>query len=136
MRRYGSSLQAQRTRAASSPWVVPAVHLCRRREHQCMKHCLLIDCGSSLQAQRTRVCRVCAINRNRFISAGAENTKYYTVPAAYSPVHLCRRREHVFGGSFKGHICGSSLQAQRTRISGTIPDLEKRFISAGAENTD
>ncbi len=152
----GSSLQAQGTRRCYRPAVsgcrfIPAgagnttapsilfsavaVHPCRRREHPARFRQALLRSGSSLQAQGTLVAGEVYKRVNRFIPAGAGNTKPRALSAPSRAVHPCRRREHAGSEGHGLRPPGSSLQAQGTLEFPGAKWQIKRFIPAGAGNT-
>ena len=109
------SAGAENTLQVLSGKCPPAVHLCGRREHlyQIMRGSGFL--GSSLRAQRTLRVYWSGEDTERFISAGAENTRFCHSHQILTAVHLCGRREHYFWKCRKEFL--------------------PRFISAGAENT-
>ncbi len=115
--------------------IIPPVHPCRRREHRSGTNDISRGVGSSLQAQGTLASFLPVREKGRFIPAGAGNTVMNSMKSVNNPVHPCRRREHVVLSTSTVVSCGSSLQAQGTRIDIQPEILSNRFIPAGAGNT-
>ena len=153
----GSSLQAQGTRLLPLAFLfllrfIPAgagnttqhhsagrnhpVHPCRRREHLASVERAKVPDGSSLQAQGTLDRPPPGQLPDRFIPAGAGNTRNLCSLCRVCTVHPCRRREHINSDPVCLWEIGSSLQAQGTRHLFLDSVLVDRFIPAGAGNTE
>ena len=129
------SAGAENTKRGSIVFSLLSVHLCGRREHHLATLEVNDPSGSSLRAQRTLNKCVVIFPHVRFISAGAENTRLQWRSRAIFSVHLCGRREHISPAVTSSTMVGSSLRAQRTQFKTAAIPSNKRFISAGAENT-
>ena len=112
------------------------VHPRRRGEHCITNSRLWCSIGSSPQARGTR----CVWRRHspphRFIPAGAGNTcrrRPYRQPQA---VHPRRRGEHVGNSLHYAWDHGSSPQARGTLWHRAVYAVRRRFIPAGAGNTN
>ncbi len=113
-----------------------SVHPCGRREHYDDVDLTPQDVGSSLRAQGTLFSGFCGTALCRFIPAGAGNTERYLKPRLVMAVHPCGRREHWPATSWPQPEPGSSLRAQGTHSEQSDRTGKKRFIPAGAGNTE
>ncbi len=153
----GSSPQARGTLATTSPTnrtlrFIPAgagnteplrlaleqaaVHPRRRGEHRKFSNTTSAGRGSSPQARGTPSAPSTKDTPSRFIPAGAGNTFRSAVAASPSPVHPRRRGEHSGIEISLLAAGGSSPQARGTRPGGCPACSCRRFIPAGAGNTD
>jgi len=92
--------------------------------------------GSSPQARGTLISGASKTKKRRFIPAGAGNTQDIAESAVGSTVHPRRRGEHQTDGSHTKTYSGSSPQARGTPYCVYISIDRKRFIPAGAGNTE
>ena len=112
------------------------VHPRRRGEHPEHGHiCDFVD-GSSPQARGTRDRPADRSALDRFIPAGAGNTPRSRNPPPYTAVHPRRRGEHLSAAGAWFASLGSSPQARGTLRRPGSGRWPRRFIPAGAGNTD
>ena len=112
------------------------VHPRRRGEHMRRQVTVELDGGSSPQARGTPATARGPVATHRFIPAGAGNTFLVRIGMAINPVHPRRRGEHRLGQSRLLDSYGSSPQARGT-LGMPIPvQYGRRFIPAGAGNTN
>ena len=112
-----------------------AVHPRWRGEHRRLCRAGNSGCGSSPLARGT-LAQVAKMNvYQRFIPAGAGNTKSFLIPVTMWPVHPRWRGEHVSMGVVKLSPNGSSPLARGTRPGHCYLERGRRFIPAGAGNT-
>ena len=113
-----------------------AVHPRRRGEHIFAQAFEPAEEGSSPQARGTLPFRSSWLRYLRFIPAGAGNTSGCSrAPVAVS-VHPRRRGEHATAANAVLTAIGSSPQARGTHDRGLYVEDDRRFIPAGAGNTD
>ena len=91
--------------------------------------------GSSPQARGTLAPLIDPDRSDRFIPAGAGNTRLDTLEISDTPVHPRRRGEHRIVDAIVPDTCGSSPQARGTLVLIKLVILLTRFIPAGAGNT-
>ena len=91
--------------------------------------------GSSPQARGAQLEHPRQRPSERFIPAGAGNTRGRTAPRSGRAVHPCRRGEHRSGAGRHVLAAGSSPQARGTPTLGSRSRMSGRFIPAGAGNT-
>ena len=120
-------------RRRSSP--ARSVHPRRRGEHQRVIPCPCQTLGSSPQARGTLTDGLPVHVFDRFIPAGAGNTRGRGLARRLRAVHPRRRGEHNSSESLYHDFVGSSQQARGTRRCGAWDDSRWRFIPAGAGNT-
>ncbi len=126
---------AGNTRIAATYRENLSVHPRRRGEHSTAAPCIRPADGSSPQARGTQGARLDYDWQQRFIPAGAGNTRYPKDAPDTQPVHPRRRGEHDLCEHDTLPYGGSSPQARGTRESCGLPLLSWRFIPAGAGNT-
>ena len=112
-----------------------AVHPRRRGEHFRQLANGGGDSGSSPQARGTRLVLLLRHAGQRFIPAGAGNTRRPAAPAPPDTVHPRRRGEHGFVQGGVEEVAGSSPQARGTLDVAEAGRAADRFIPAGAGNT-
>ena len=93
-----------------------SVHPCGRREHLRRSTRSATAGGSSLRAQGTPYSELRSSYSERFIPAGAGNTRVLLMYLKVATVHPCGRREHPSVQAVINNNPGSSLRAQGTRI--------------------
>ena len=91
--------------------------------------------GSSPLARGTLRCREGGDEFGRFIPAGAGNTARMSASNWMASVHPRWRGEHGLEGLEQGGVGGSSPLARGTQRPWHIYGQGKRFIPAGAGNT-
>ena len=132
----GSSPQARGTRRAPGTRpMMRTVHPRRRGEH--VMQSLPDGCihGSSPQARGTHIVVAIQWGMERFIPAGAGNTRALPSCISAGPVHPRRRGEHINNGLKIIFDDGSSPQARGTLEIAAPFVSRNRFIPAGAGNT-
>ena len=111
------------------------VHPRWRGEHATAMDWINTEDGSSPLARGTQVNIARDLERDRFIPAGAGNTRSSRRRTPGGPVHPRWRGEH---DATMAHIMagnGSSPLARGTRRVGSAAQQPERFIPAGAGNT-
>ncbi len=126
---------AGNTIGETSGSVVTAVHPRWRGEHRQFKLLARPGYGSSPLARGTRIQSKTSKIFNRFIPAGAGNTRCCWCRRRSSAVHPRWRGEHVFRLFAEADAYGSSPLARGTPASRRATALSCRFIPAGAGNT-
>ena len=111
------------------------VHPRRRGEHAPQRQPIGNDSGSSPQARGTPHAHATQPRPRRFIPAGAGNTWAQGRRSPLHTVHPRRRGEHQRVSWSASTPPGSSPQARGTRRETKPKDGRKRFIPAGAGNT-
>ena len=112
-----------------------SVHPRRRGEHHISRSVYPDFRGSSPQARGTRQAPQPAPASGRFIPAGAGNTSQHYGCMAGPQVHPRRRGEHFTSLFDPQKISGSSPQARGTLSLSNLCNSHRRFIPAGAGNT-
>ena len=126
---------AGNTRRRSAFSGVPAVYPRWRGEHALIRTHWQPFAGLSPLARGTRTAHICWFGSDRFIPAGAGNTRS-SLSLQYSPTVYPRwRGEHVFTPSGDVVITGLSPLARGTHFHYVDNSVQTRFIPAGAGNT-
>ena len=126
---------AGNTRGAVSKINKPAVYPRWRGEHFLA---VILRCGAvglSPLARGTHPVIKCRWVRERFIPAGAGNTRRPAWPQPDLPVYPRWRGEHADPSEVADFIGGLSPLARGTRFHNISGELVRRFIPAGAGNT-
>jgi len=113
-----------------------AVHPRGRGEHDAKLGKRVGDIGSSPRARGTPDPRRRASGVVRFIPAGAGNTVAFGTPNPCRPVHPRGRGEHMGIPSLGSGAIGSSPRARGTLHRRAAAGAPRRFIPAGAGNTN
>ena len=126
---------AGNTSSCKNPCASSPVHPRGRGEHDGLLLGSQFGGGSSPRARGTpqHLDRQAAVER--FIPAGAGNTRPTAAPRARTPVHPRGRGEHCSSGLPGGLSGGSSPRARGTPRQGQQRADRRRFIPAGAGNT-
>jgi len=112
------------------------VHPRGRGEHKKAKSEGNEGVGSSPRARGTPALELHAWLQDRFIPAGAGNTSTPDRAGSRSAVHPRGRGEHAFACFTASVAAGSSPRARGTLHPGAAAGKPRRFIPAGAGNTD
>ena len=111
------------------------VHPRRRGEHYASLSAVVRSVGSSPQARGTHTAVYQSAPCDRFIPAGAGNTRTRSMTDCATSVHPRRRGEHSDSTHREPIFAGSSPQARGTHSPPIRRSGRKRFIPAGAGNT-
>ncbi|ESF39944.1 hypothetical protein SEES8400_06211 [Salmonella enterica subsp. enterica serovar Senftenberg str. ATCC 8400] len=107
-----------------------------RGEHLKPEYAFKVDRGLSPLARGTHEFTQGNRAASRFIPAGAGNTRVSSDASPELPVYPRWRGEHAFSGGSNGSMPGLSPLARGTRESDSLQRRLRRFIPAGAGNTD
>ena len=126
---------AGNTPSAPRPIRVRSVHPRGRGEHGTNTPRASRPIGSSPRARGTPIIQAGEPAVDRFIPAGAGNTRSRSPPRFAESVHPRGRGEHTYGFARGAEYFGSSPRARGTPTGTGNITLSGRFIPAGAGNT-